>query len=100
MTTLLQTIGSSPTAVAFTSGATSRTCATLATYPFNLCRKEGFTTFYRGLVPMVMKSMCATGITFAVFTATKNSLENFHNRFAIPPISMDDADTKKYYDVA
>ena len=49
---------------------------------------------------MVMKSMCATGITFAVFTATKNSLENFRNRFAIPPISMDDTDTNKYYDVA
>ena len=34
----LGVLGSSPTALAFTSGATAGLCATMATYPFDLCR--------------------------------------------------------------
>jgi len=35
---IFSTIGSSPTAVAFCSGAAAGTAATLATYPFDICR--------------------------------------------------------------
>mmetsp|Transcript_15125 Transcript_15125/g.17613 ORF Transcript_15125/g.17613 Transcript_15125/m.17613 type:complete len:443 (+) Transcript_15125:182-1510(+) len=38
-------------------------------------KEEGVSAFYRGLVPTLMKTMAATGLTFAIFTFTKNSLE-------------------------
>jgi len=41
-----------------------------------IMKEEGFTAFYRGLVPTVMKTMGATGLTFAIFTFTKNTLES------------------------
>ena len=44
-----------------------------------MTKEEGILAFYRGLVPTVMKSMCATSITFAMFTLTKNSLETLHD---------------------
>ena len=42
-------------------------------------KEEGITSFYRGLVPTVMKSMAATGFTFAVYTMTKNTLETIYD---------------------
>lgn len=42
-------------------------------------KEEGIASFYRGLVPTVMKSMAATGFTFAVYTMTKNTLETVYD---------------------
>jgi solute carrier family 25 thiamine pyrophosphate transporter 19 len=42
-------------------------------------REEGCFAFYKGIVPAVMKSAIATGLTFAFFRLTKNTLEDFHN---------------------
>lgn len=44
-----------------------------------IMKEEGFTAFYRGLVPTVLKTMGATGLTFAIFTFTKNTLETTHD---------------------
>lgn len=44
-----------------------------------MAREEGVSAFYRGLVPTVMKSMAATGLTFAFFTMSKNTLEGIHD---------------------
>ena len=38
-----------------------------------ILRDEGIMTFYRGLAPTVFKTMGATGLTFAIFTFTKNT---------------------------
>jgi len=40
---------------------------------------EGPRSFYRGLVPTVIKSATATGVTFAVFQATKGALKGLHD---------------------
>ena len=45
-----------------------------------ITQKEGLGAFYRGLVPTVIKSMTATGLTFAFYTMTKNALESVHDR--------------------
>lgn len=44
-----------------------------------ILKDEGFVAFYRGLVPTVFKTMGATGLTFAIFTFTKNTLESTHD---------------------
>lgn len=44
-----------------------------------IMKEEGISTFYRGLVPTLLKTMTATGLTFAVFTFTKNTLETTHD---------------------
>ena len=41
--------------------------------------QEGPRSFYRGLVPTVIKSATATGVTFAVFQATKGALKGLHD---------------------
>ncbi len=42
-------------------------------------RDETIMGFYRGMVPSVMKNAAATGITFAIFTLSKNALEVAHD---------------------
>jgi solute carrier family 25 thiamine pyrophosphate transporter 19 len=42
-------------------------------------RDESIVGFYRGMVPSVMKNAAATGITFAIFTLSKNALEAAHD---------------------
>jgi hypothetical protein len=42
-------------------------------------RDESIIGFYRGMVPSVMKNAAATGITFAIFTLSKNALEVAHD---------------------
>ena len=44
-----------------------------------ILKDEGFSALYRGLVPTVLKTMGATGLTFAIFTFTKNTLETTHD---------------------
>ena len=44
-----------------------------------IVKEEGITALYRGLVPTVFKTMAATGLTFAIFTFTKNTLESTHD---------------------
>mmetsp|Transcript_28931 Transcript_28931/g.42902 ORF Transcript_28931/g.42902 Transcript_28931/m.42902 type:complete len:415 (+) Transcript_28931:77-1321(+) len=46
----------------------------------SITRDEGINAFYRGLAPTILKSMAATGASFAFFTLMKNSLETVHNR--------------------
>lgn len=55
-----------------------------------ILKEEGFTTFYRGLVPTVIKTMGATGLTFSIFTFTKNTLETVHDCFVVPGKDNDD----------
>uniref|UniRef100_A0A7R9ZR81 Uncharacterized protein n=1 Tax=Craspedostauros australis TaxID=1486917 RepID=A0A7R9ZR81_9STRA len=38
-------------------------------------KREGVASFYRGIVPAVLKNMIGTGLSFAIFRATKNVLE-------------------------
>jgi solute carrier family 25 thiamine pyrophosphate transporter 19 len=45
----------------------------------HIMREEGPTSFYRGLVPTVVKTMGATSLTFAIFQMTKNTLETTHD---------------------
>ncbi|CAJ1938236.1 unnamed protein product [Cylindrotheca closterium] len=43
-----------------------------------MLKKEGPTSFYRGLVPSVAKTAIATSLTFSLYRGTKNILEDFH----------------------
>lgn len=54
-----------------------------------ILKEEGFATFYRGLVPTVIKTMTATSLTFAIFQMTKNSLESLHDWTNISDGQMD-----------
>lgn len=47
-----------------------------------IMENEGINAFYRGLVPTVLKTMGATGLTFAIYTFTKNTLETTHDWYA------------------
>jgi len=42
-------------------------------------KQEGITSFYRGLVPSVLKTTIASGLSFAIYRFTKNHLQNLHN---------------------
>jgi len=44
-----------------------------------IARDEGMPSFYKGLAPSVIKSMAATGFSFALFSTTKNFLESVHD---------------------
>ena len=44
-------------------------------------RKEGITRFYSGVVPAVLKTTIATGLSFALFRGTKNCLESLHGEW-------------------
>ena len=44
-----------------------------------IARDEGMPSFYKGLAPSVIKSMAATGVSFALFSTTKNFLEKVHD---------------------
>lgn len=44
-----------------------------------IMKVEGVGAFYRGLVPTLLKTMGATGLTFSIFTFTKNTLETTHD---------------------
>ncbi len=48
-----------------------------------IARDEGIGAFYRGLAPSVLKTMGATGLTFAIFTFTKNTLETTHDWYCV-----------------
>lgn len=41
--------------------------------------QEGVASFYRGIVPSVLKTTIATGLSFALFRSTKNALEVLHD---------------------
>jgi solute carrier family 25 thiamine pyrophosphate transporter 19 len=45
-----------------------------------MLRKEGATSFYRGLFPSVVKTGIATSLTFSLYRGTKNILEDFHDK--------------------
>lgn len=42
-------------------------------------QKEGFTSFYRGMVPSVLKTAISSSLTFAFFRWTKTHLDDFHD---------------------
>lgn len=42
-------------------------------------REEGMKSFYRGVGPSVLKTTISTGLTFALFRFTKNTLETIHH---------------------
>jgi solute carrier family 25 (mitochondrial thiamine pyrophosphate transporter), member 19 len=42
-------------------------------------RTEGVGAFYRGLVPSVLKTTTASGLSFALYRGTKNLLESIHD---------------------
>jgi solute carrier family 25 thiamine pyrophosphate transporter 19 len=43
-----------------------------------IARKEGIASFYRGVVPSVMKTTISTGLSFSFFRFGKNTLERIH----------------------
>jgi len=42
---------------------------------------EGMTAFYRGLVPSVLKTTLASGLSFSMYRFTKNVLESIHDDY-------------------
>uniref|UniRef100_A0A7S2W713 Mitochondrial carrier protein n=1 Tax=Eucampia antarctica TaxID=49252 RepID=A0A7S2W713_9STRA len=44
-----------------------------------IAKNEGIASFYKGLVPSVIKSMAATGFTFAFYAFAKKNLETIHD---------------------
>lgn len=44
-----------------------------------ITKEEGFSALYKGLAPTVMKSMIATGVSFACFAFSKNVLESIYD---------------------
>ena len=44
-----------------------------------IAKTEGVVGFYRGVVPSVLKTTIATGLSFALFRSTKNALETIHD---------------------
>jgi len=49
-----------------------------------IARDEGIANFYRGIVPSVLKTTIATGLSFALFRSTKNLLEGIHDTTYLP----------------
>ena len=49
-----------------------------------MARTEGAVSFYRGLLPSVLKSSLSTGLTFGLFRLTKNALESIHDAVTSP----------------
>lgn len=45
-----------------------------------MLRKEGASSFYRGLLPSVAKTAIATSLTFSLYRGTKNALEEVYDR--------------------
>jgi len=48
-----------------------------------IARKEGLHSFYRGVVPSVLKTTISTGLSFAFFRSAKNALEVLYDGGAI-----------------
>ena len=46
-----------------------------------MLRKEGISSFYRGLVPSVLKTSIGSGLSFTFFRMTKNILEEVHDAY-------------------
>jgi len=46
-----------------------------------ILQHEGIGGFYRGLVPSVLKTGIATGLSFSLYRGTKNALEHFHDDY-------------------
>lgn len=44
-----------------------------------ILRHEGTTGLYRGLLPSVLKTSIATGLSFSLYRGTKNFLEGLHD---------------------
>jgi solute carrier family 25 thiamine pyrophosphate transporter 19 len=44
-----------------------------------ILKNEGYAGFYRGLLPSVLKTGIATGLSFSLFRGTKNFLEELHD---------------------
>lgn len=65
-----------------TIGLNHRQYKNMADCAMTMLKEEGLASFYRGLAPTVLKSCSATGLTFAFFTFTKNTLEATHDSVA------------------
>jgi solute carrier family 25 thiamine pyrophosphate transporter 19 len=44
-----------------------------------IARKEGISSFYRGVVPSVLKTTISTGLAFSFYRSAKNTLEFLHD---------------------
>ena len=87
----LDTVKKRLQAQSYFSPSTSSTGKYISTYDNNMFKcihhiatTEGILSFYRGLVPTVIKNMAATGLTFALFTFTKKNLEAIHDSVQLP----------------
>lgn len=65
MQNLMRDLGSSPAAVAFASGATAGVCATLATYPFDICRTTFAAQGLSGAPPETMSNRFSSSASAA-----------------------------------
>jgi Mitochondrial carrier protein len=56
----------------------------------SIYKHEGVLSFYRGIVPSVLKTAISTSLTFAVFRWTKNVLEGVHDSRSRSPLATDE----------
>jgi solute carrier family 25 thiamine pyrophosphate transporter 19 len=45
----------------------------------HIAKREGVAAFYKGLVPSLLKSSASTGVSFWLFTLTRNTLRSLHD---------------------
>ncbi len=56
-----------------------------------IMKNEGYSTFYRGLLPSVLKTGIATGLSFSLYRGTKNMLEGFHDDIGLQNMEAEQA---------
>ncbi|KAL7566927.1 hypothetical protein ACA910_008650 [Epithemia clementina (nom. ined.)] len=58
---------------------TSKKYTSMVDCTFRIAKEEGFASFYRGLLPSVLKTTIASSLSFALFRFGKNTLEFIHD---------------------
>lgn len=66
-------------AQAFYSGDTTSPYKGMLDCVTRIAREEGFLSFYRGVVPSVLKTTIASSLSFSLFRFSKNALERVHD---------------------
>lgn len=64
---------------AFFSGDTASPYKGMIDCVTRIAREEGYASFYRGVVPSVLKTTIASSLSFSLFRFSKNALERIHD---------------------